>query len=166
MANATQPFARHAVGLCLAMALLPSARTEACEKKPAQKSPLKISVVAILASETSTRVDSELRDIAAEIRRVHPELTGFRRAKMTCKSVEVRGTESFDLVANQTADVTVMKEVDKDNWVQLKVIPPTLGEITYTTICGKFFPIVTQHKTNAREWLIIAVRVQPCDGKK
>jgi hypothetical protein len=123
---------------------------------------VKVSVVAILASETGKEVDARLEGIAKEVRKIHPQMTGFRLAKMTCKSVPVSGAETFELVADQTASITVLKPADKQNRVQLKVTPPTLGEITYTTSCGKFFPIVTRYQTSNRESLIIAIRVQPC----
>ena len=135
----------------------------AADDQPANN--VKVSVVAILASEKDSPADPRLADIAAEVRKRHPQLKGFRLAKMTCKSVPKGTTESFELVADQTASITVMRAADKNNDVQLKVSPPTLGEITYTTKCGKFFPIVTRYQTN-RESLIIAIRVQPCHGKK
>ena len=44
--------------------------------------------------------------------------------------------------------------------------PPLVGEITYMTICGKFFPIVTRYQTKDKDRLIIAVMVKPCNGEK
>jgi hypothetical protein len=41
-----------------------------------------------------------------------------------------------------------------------------VGEITYSTICGKCFPIVTRFQTKDRERLIVAVMVRPCNGAK
>jgi hypothetical protein len=137
-----------------------------CEGKPLAPGEVRVSVVAILASEENDRVDPRLECIAREVRKLHPNLKGFRLAKMTCKAVPVRGTETFELVVDQTAAVTVLKTADKDDRVQLKVTPPTLGEITYTTTCGKFFPLVTHYQTKNGEWLILAVRVQPCHAKK
>ncbi len=127
-------------------------------------SDLKVSVVAILASDDG-QVDPRLKDIAKEVRKRQPQLKGFRLAKMTCKPVSVRGSEGFELVADQQATITVMKPADKDNRVQLKISLPTLADITYTTACGKFFPIVTRYQTTNRESLIIAVRVQAADEK-
>jgi len=127
---------------------------------------VKVSVVAILASETSTQIDPRLKSIAAEVRKTRPQLTGFRYAKMTCKPVAVKSAETFDLVADQQATVTVLKTADKDNHVQLKISLPTVAEITYTTACGKFFPIMTNYQTANKEALLVAVRVQPCNKKK
>ena len=79
----------------------------------------------------------------------------------------MKSAESFDLVADQQATVTVLKTADKDNRVQLKISLPTVAEITYTTTCGKFFPIVTRYQTKDRERLIIAIMVSPRHrGKK
>jgi hypothetical protein len=127
---------------------------------------VKVSVVTILASEQSKKVDPELDCIAREVRKVHPNLTGFRVVKTACKSVPLRGTESFDLVVDQKASVTVLRDADKNNRVRLKVSPPTMGEVTYITPCGKFFPIMTRYQTKEQEWLLLAVRVQPCPGDK
>jgi len=129
---------------------------------------VKVSVVAILASEQDNKIDPRLEAIAKEIQKHHPQLKGFRMGKMTDKKVPVRGgSESFELVADQKADITVLKTADRNDKVQLKITPPTLGEITYTTTCGKFFPIMTRYQTSNNESLIVAVRVQPCkDGKK
>jgi hypothetical protein len=40
-----------------------------------------------------------------------------------------------------------------------------MGEVEYTTCCGKFFPIITRYQTKDKERLIIAIRVQPCNKK-
>ncbi len=126
---------------------------------------IKVSVVAILASETDQKVDPKLKDIADEVRRLNPRLTGFRLAKTSCKSVTVGTRDSFDLVSDQVAVVTVEGR-EADGRVRLKIAPPLLGEITYMTTCGKFLPIITRYKTDKQEMLILAVRVQPCPGKK
>jgi hypothetical protein len=127
---------------------------------------VKVSVVAILASEEAGKVDPRLEDVARAVRERHPQLKSFRLAKMTCKSVRVGKAEKFDLVADQKAVVTVLKPADKENRNQLKLTPPTGGEITYTIKCDKFFPMVTNYRTAGGEALLIAVRVQPCNGKK
>jgi hypothetical protein len=151
------------IGTLAAFILASGASSPACDGSP--PSEVKVSVVAILASEQSTQIDPRLKGIAAEVRKTRPLLTGFRYAKMTCKPVAVKSAEAFDLVADQQATVTVLKPADKDNRVQLKISLPTVAEITYTTACGKFFPIVTNYQTANKESLIIAIRVQPCNKK-
>ena len=54
---------------------------------------------------------------------------------------------------------------DKDNRVTLKLTPPLMDEIKFTTCCGKFLPVVTRYRPAPGELLVIAVRVQPCTGK-
>lgn len=152
------------VGAMAALLLTGNPTSPACDGSP--PSEVKVSVVAILASEQSAQIDPRLKGIAAEVRKTRPLLTGFRYAKMTCKPVAVKSAEAFDLVADQQATVTVLKPADKENRVQLKISLPTVAEITYTTACGKFFPIVTNYQTANKETLIIAIRVQPCNMKK
>jgi hypothetical protein len=99
------------------------------------------------------------------LKKKHPKLTGFQLAgKCSCKSLTIGVKENFELIADQTAAVTVEQGADEDNFVQLKVAPPLLGEITYQTICGKFLPIVTPVRMK-NDVVIIAIRVQPCNGK-
>src|SRR5262245_52072308 len=147
--------------LLAGLGLLAGAR--AC---PQNAPEVKVSVVTILASEQSKKVDPELDCIAREVRKVHPHLTGFRLVKTACKGVPLRGTETFDLVVDQKATVTVLRDADKNNRVRLKVTLPTMGEVTYVTPCGKFFPIMTRYQTKEQELLLLAVRVQPCPGDK
>jgi hypothetical protein len=125
----------------------------------------RVSVVVILASESRTKVDGKLEGIAREIRKMYPRLTGFRVEKVICKSLPVGKAERFDLVAGQSALITVEHATDASGRVELRVRPPLLGEITYNTACGKFLPIVTPFRTKDRELLILAVRAQTCHGK-
>lgn len=139
--------------------------------------PVKVSVLSILASDTPSKVvDAKIESIAREVKKANPKLKGFRLAKVTCKSLPVGAKETFELADGQTAVVTIdrwtskgkpkVKESgkDKEERVQLKIIPPSLGEITYTSACGKFLPIVTRYRTADKELLILAVRVQHCPG--
>jgi hypothetical protein len=128
---------------------------------------VRVSVVAILASETDDRIDRRLECLASEVRRMNPKLIGFRYATMTCKSAPVNREDVFDLVGDQKVKLTVEKSADADGRYQVKVTPPEMGEITYDTCCGKFLPILTRYRTDKKnELLIIAIRVQPCHGGK
>jgi hypothetical protein len=129
---------------------------------------VRVSVVAILASEGDKKVDRQLECIAKEVKKRHPKLNGFRMVSISSRSLPVGVEDTFDLVCDQAVSVTVQKAADKDNCIQLKVGPPLMGKITYKTACGKFLPIVTPYHTNAKgggDLLIIAIRVQPCHGK-
>jgi hypothetical protein len=70
----------------------------------------------------------------------------------------------FELVDGKTVTVVVKQSADKENRVGVAVTAPDQGEIVYRTVCGKFLPIVSRYQTKAGERLILAVRVQPCNG--
>ena len=154
--------ARGGVVLLLLCCLAPPAG--ACgddDKKPKQ---VRISVVVILASEQGNKIDKKLDGIAREVQKVHPKLKNFELANLSCKSLDVGKSDKFDLVEGQTAEVTIQKAADKMDRVCVKVAPPMMGEIVYSTPCGKFLPILTPYRTKTNDLLIIAIRVQPCPG--
>jgi hypothetical protein len=147
---------------CFGLAFLGEVQpVRACEKPKK----VRVTVVVILASETSTEVDKRLADIAREVRRTNPKLTGFKYADMAWKSLAVGTKDKFKLIADQEVEVTVRKGSDPKDKVEIKIAPPSMGEITYSTPCGKFLPIITKFRTKKNDLLIIAVRVQPCKGK-
>jgi hypothetical protein len=156
----TTSLACRLLGLCLAPAvlLLPAA--------PAPAEEVRVAVVAILASGDGTRVDVEVEAVAREVRKKYPALTGFRMARTTCQPVAAGKEESFKLVDDEVATVEVERAADKGDRMRVRVKPPQLSEITYTTCCGKYFPIVTPYQTQTRhEQLIIAIMVCPCKEK-
>src|SRR5262245_56049022 len=102
---------------------------------------VKVTVVAILASEHDKSIDPKLECLAKEIQKTEPRLTGFRLGRTTCKSLPVGESYVFPLIDEKVVLVSVEHGADKDNRVSLKVKPPQLGEIHYSTSCGKFFPI-------------------------
>jgi hypothetical protein len=134
---------------------------------PAAKEPkrVKVTVVTILASARNNQVDPRLKAIADEVRTTDPQLTGFKLVSMEWKSLEVDEKASFPLVDKQAAQVVIRHPADKHNRVSLAVTPPQQGEFVYRSACGKFLPIVTRYQTGAQERLIVAIRVQPCNGK-
>jgi hypothetical protein len=122
-----------------------------------------ISVVSILATSKDNVVDPRLECLAREMAKLDPKLKGFSVARMTCKDVKIGGKDDFEVADGQKVSVAPEKRCEKDpSRVCLKVEAPTLGAITYTTCCGKFFPLVTRYKTKAGDILIIAVRVKTC----
>jgi len=135
----------------------------ACEKQDKRK--VVVSVVVILASETDEKVDKRLECIAREVRKIDKKLKGFRMECLGHKSLTVGAVDKFALIEGQQAKITVEEAANKMDRIRLKVAPPMMGEITYSTPCGKFLPIITPFRTKANELLIIAVRVQPCQGK-
>lgn len=136
------------------------------KEKKKQPKQVRISVVVILASEKGDKIDKKLEGIAKEVQKSYPKLTNFELAKLSCKSLEVGKLDQFDLIEDQTMDATILKAADKMDRVCLKVAPPGMGELTYATPCGKFLPIMTEYRTKKNQLLLIAVRVQPCNGDK
>jgi hypothetical protein len=127
---------------------------------------VEVTVVAIVASERSTDIHPKLKTVAREVQKVDPKLTGFRLARATRRRVAVGVKESFPLIDCKDAAVTVRKSCGKDGRVELTVKPPLVGEITYTTCCEKYFPIVTRYQTEDKDRLIVAIMVEPCKNKK
>jgi hypothetical protein len=125
---------------------------------------VKFTLVVILASEEGDKIDPRLKAIAEEIRKLHPELKSFTLQTMITKSVPPNVPSTYDTVAKKSVTITVKHGANRDNKVSLSVNAPTLGQIDYETVCGKYLPIVTRCETNAKQRLILAIRVQPCNG--
>jgi hypothetical protein len=132
------------------------------QNPPAKR--VRVSIVIILASETDTRVDPKLKCIAHEVRKLDPKLKGFRMTKMSWVSLPLGKPDTF-MVEGQPTTITVQKAADKMDRIELAVGPPMMGEITYSTPCGKFLPILTLIQTRKGEKVILAIRVQPCQKK-
>jgi hypothetical protein len=122
---------------------------------------VRVTVIAILATDRSNVIDPKLERFAKEVQKTEPQLTGFTLAQTTRKTLAVGNTLDFPLVDKQVAEISVEKGMDTQNRVSLKVKPPQVGEIVYTSACGKFFPIVTRYQTKDKERLIIAIMVRP-----
>jgi hypothetical protein len=139
--------------------VLAAAHAGAC---PNEK--VKVTLVVILATEEGDFVDKRLEDIAREVRKMNPNLKSFRLKTMTNKTLSADEKTSFPMVEDKAAQIIVKHGADKDNRVSLAVTAPDQGEIVYRTVCGKFLPIVTRYQTKSKERLILAIRVQPCNG--
>src|SRR5437868_2548480 len=72
-----------------------------------------VTVVSILASTKDDKVDEKLNDIAREVRKKMPELTGFRLATTTCRSVALGNKEKFPAVDEQEVSVETKNSTDK-----------------------------------------------------
>jgi hypothetical protein len=134
-----------------------------CPGQVTQKK-VKVTVVAILACSGKEHVDPQLKWIAQEVRKRDKTLTCFKLKSTKCKSLAVEEKGVFELVDGKTVTVVVKQGADKENRVGVAVTAPDQGEIVYRTVCGKFLPIVSRYQTKANERLILAVRVQPCNG--
>jgi hypothetical protein len=126
---------------------------------------VRVTVITIYASEKDTKIDSQLTVLAKAIQKKYPEFKGFRLGKVTRESVDVGTGKEFDLGGKETAIVTVTQGCDEKDQVKLKVKMPRCGEFSYTTCCGKFFPLKTCCKTKDGDCLIVGIMVKPCSGK-
>ncbi len=127
--------------------------------------PVRVTVVAVLASADHAEVHPKLAALAAEVRKRHEKLTGFRLAATAQKSIPVGESHTFALADGQTMKVTINTPKDKSGRIGLTLDAPGLGEIQYTCVCDKFVPVITPHVTKRGERLVIAVLAKPCTGK-
>jgi hypothetical protein len=132
----------------------------------ADPGPVRVTVVVVLATGQNATVDPKLADLAKEVRKRDPKLTGFKLVKSEGKSIPVGESATFKLVDRTELVVTVDQPKDAAGRIGLTVQPPDLGEISYTCTCDKFFPVVTPHRTKAGETLIVVVMAKPCSPKK
>lgn len=124
---------------------------------------VKVTVLAILATDQNDKVDPRLKCIAEKMHKLKPSLTGYRLERTTSKSLTIGKEHKFPLVDKETVRVTVEHGADKKNRIGLSVQTPQLGEISYNCCCGKFLPIWTDYKTKKKECLFIAIMVEPCN---
>lgn len=134
--------------------------------QPAPDQPVRITVVSVLATGGNRTVDARLTELAKEVQKRDPALTGFKLHATEAKSVAPGDTVTFDLIDKQKLEVKVERPRDENGRVALKIRPPGLGEVTYTCACDRFFPVVTPHRTRDGETLIVAVMTRPCVQKK
>ncbi len=131
-----------------------------------QNQRVQVTVIAILATEKNDKVDPKLECIAKEVQKKEPNLTGFQLAQTSKESLTVGKPGKFCLIEKEEAEIIVRHGANKENRVCLKVKAPQMGEFTYSSACGKFFPIITRYHTMNQERLIIAIMVKPCRSEK
>lgn len=133
---------------------------------PADDKPVSVTVVIVLATGQNAAVHPKLKELAAEVRKRDPKLTGFRLVATECKSIPVGGSATISLTDKQELKVTVNRAKDEDGRVTLTLRPPGMDAVNYACACDKFFPVVTPHRTKSGEQLLIAVMAKPCTAKK
>ncbi|HTK77699.1 MAG TPA: hypothetical protein VL371_20705 [Gemmataceae bacterium] len=136
---------------------------------PAANDAIRVTIVAITASDKHTNIDPRLKNLAREVRKQHDQaLTGYKLGETVSKPVAVGQKENFKLVDDASADITVLQKDDTNQRIRLAVKLPFVGEITYSTCYEKFFPIITRYTTRTnQERLIVAIMVRQSgkDGK-
>src|SRR3989442_1488117 len=108
------------------------ARAEEEEEK------VQVTVVAILATERHKTVNPKLKEIAREMHKINPKLTGFTVARETCRAIPVGREHNFKLADAEEIIITAQHGPDKNKRIGLKVKPPTLGEVVYKVVSGKY----------------------------
>jgi hypothetical protein len=127
-----------------------------------------VTVVAVLANDRDTKVDDRLTCLARCIREKHPNLTSFRLGRTSSKPIALGESQTFPLVEDEEAVIRVKRCTEKPDRFCLKVKSPSLvGDITYSSVCGKYFPIDTNYTTRkTHDRVFIAIMVESCPGKK
>lgn len=123
---------------------------------------VQVTVLAVLATSKDAKVDPRLAGVAQKIQKKDPTLTGFRLSRTTAKQLAIGQPFDFPLIEKEVVSVTIDHAVDKEQRIGLTVKPPQLGQIAYTSCCGKFLLIWTDLKTKDNESVIIAIMVEPC----
>ncbi len=128
--------------------------------------PVRVTVVIVLATADNTTVDPKLKELAKEVQKRDPKLTGFKLVATECKSIPVGGNTTISLTDKQELKMKVDQSKDEKGRISLTLNPPGMDAVTYACACDKFFPVVTPHRTKAGEQLIIAIMAKPCTAKK
>ena len=128
--------------------------------------PVRVTVVIVLATTENTTIDPKLKELAKEVQKRDPKLTGFKLVATECKSIAVGGSATITLTDKQELKLQVDKAKDANGRISLTLNPPGMDAVTYACACDKFFPVVTPHRTKSGEQLIIAVMAKPCTAKK
>jgi hypothetical protein len=132
---------------------------------PAKGESIQVVVLVILATDKNEKVHERLTEIAAEIRKKDPQLTGFDLHKTFNKLVPLGENVDLELIGKAKAQLLINEKTDDEGRMTITVKPPMLDEITYACTCGKFFPIITNCYTPEKQRVIIAVMAKPCKKK-
>jgi hypothetical protein len=128
--------------------------------------PVSVTVVIVLATDQNATVDPKLKELAKEVQKRDPKLTGFKLIATECKSIPVGDSATINLTDKQVLKVKVDQSRDENGRITLTLNPPGMDAVNYACACDKFFPVVTPHRTKNGEQLIIAVMAKPCNAKK
>jgi len=134
---------------------------------PAPEDPVRVTVVIVLATDANNTIDPALAELAKQVQKRDPKLTGFTVHATEAKSIAIGDSATIELIDKQELKVTVTRAKDAAGKISMTIKPPGLENLTYGCVCDKFFPVVTPYRTKAGEVLIVAVMAKPCTlGKK
>jgi hypothetical protein len=155
--------AARTIALLVVLAMLAFANTSHGDEP--NLPPIRVTVVVIYATSENNVVDKKLTSLAKEMQKRETNLIGFELGSTLQKSILVGGTHTFKLDESQTLSVAIDKPRDPNGRVGLTLTAPGGTVVTYTCVCGKFFPLLTEHKTLDGKTVIVAVGAKPCTGK-
>jgi hypothetical protein len=121
--------------------------------------------VVVLATTENNVVDKKLTALAKETSKRNPDLVGFTLHNVVQKSIPVGDTHTFELMEKQTLAVSIDKPRDQGGRIGMTLTTTDGSSVSYTCVCDRFFPIITEHKTKCGRTLIVAVGAKPCTGK-
>jgi hypothetical protein len=127
---------------------------------------VKVTVVVVLATSEHRVIDPKLAELARQVRKRDPKLTGFTLLATEVKAIAVGDSAAIPLVDKQELKVKVEAGKDDNGRITLTIKAPEVPEFGYACKCDKFFPVVTGYQTAKGEQLIIAVMGKPATGKK
>jgi hypothetical protein len=133
---------------------------------PLRAEDIKITIVSIYATDQDSEICPKIAEVAKEVQKKEPKLTGFKIERITKLSVKVGGSETGKVADDLKVKVSVEAERDENGRPRLTIQPPRMGEITYACTCGKYFPIMTKHVTDKKQRLILAVMCEHCNAKE
>lgn len=132
---------------------------------PDKGQPVRVTVVVIYATTRNNVVDKKLTALAKEMEHRYPDLIGFQLGPVLQKTIAVGGSYEFPMPGRQKLTVAVDKPRDKSDRITLTLTTPGGKVVSYSCVCGKFFPIVTEQQTPCGRTLMTAVGAKPCTGK-
>jgi hypothetical protein len=125
-----------------------------------------VTLIVVVATTKNNRIEPKVECIAKAVQKLDPSLTGFRLATTTRETMIVGTRKKFPLVEDQVAIVETKRCTEEPKRVCLSVKAPRMGSITYTSCCGKFFPLLTGYETKGKDRIIIAVMVESCKDEE
>lgn len=141
--------------LCMLPGLAPCPQPETVE----------VTVLVILGTDQNNNVTDRLREIAPELRKKDPTLKGFELYTTIKPRMKLGETVEVELIGKTKMGITLGEKADDMGRYTLTVKPPKLDEVRYACTCGRFFPILTNHYTQDKRRLIIAIMAKPCKKK-
>src|SRR3954465_6124909 len=91
---------------------------------PGPEKPVSVTVVIVLATDQNAVIDPKLKELAKEVQKRDPKLTGFKLAAPDCKSIPVGDAATFNLTDKQVLKVTVDQSKDEKGRISMTLNPP------------------------------------------